>query len=218
MSGPPFPRSPGPSANEIGNFQIGVSPIGTITAFDVWDTVIAQYANSTKIDQILTAYAAAMDMTETFDNFYDFIWNVYTAQGPGLDIWGRIVGVVRTLGISPGSYFGFKEAESWTGFGQGIFYSGASGVTNNIILNDTDFRLLILAKAAANVCDGSIPAINAILLALFPGQGDCYVQDNLNMTMTFVFTFPLTAVQLAIVQNVVPQTVGVSATIEAPSS
>jgi hypothetical protein len=216
VSGPPFPRSGGPSSGAIDAFTIGVSPIGTISAFDVFDTIIAQYANSTRLTSILTSYADAMDMTENFDNFYDFIWNVDTAQGVGLDIWGRIVGVSRTLGISPGTFFGFQEADSWTGFGQGIFYSGAGGITNNIVLDDPSFRLLILAKAASNICDGSIPAVNAILLALFPGRGDCYVRDNLNMTQTFVFTFPLTEVQIAIVQAVGPTTVGVSANIQVP--
>ena len=220
MSGPPFPAPPGPESNAIGAFEIGVSPVGTIAAFTVWDTVIAQYANSSKIDQILTSYAAAMDMTENFDNFYDFIWNVNTAQGVGLDIWGRIVGVSRTLQLPSGSgtFFGFNEAMSWQGFGQAPFYGGGNPLTSNVVLLDPDFRTLILAKAAANICDGSIPAINAILLALFPGRGDCYVTDLGNMTMTYTFTFPLTPPELAIVETsgALPTPAGVSATVVVP--
>ena len=39
--------------------------------------------------------------------------------------------------------------------------------------------------------------------------------DGLNMTMTYTFRFPLTPVQLAIVQNsgVLPRTSGVAATV-----
>lgn len=220
MSGPPFPPSPGPGSNAIGDFTIGVSPVGTISAFTVWPTIIAQYANSGSLDQILTSYAAAIDQTANFDSFFDMIWNVLTAQGYGLDVWGRIVGVSRTLQLPAGSgtYLGFEESGSWSGFNQAPFYGGSSTLTNNVSLDDADFRTLILAKAASNICDGSIPAMNAILLALFPGQGDCYVTDNGNMTMTYTFTFTLTPTQLAIVTNsgALPTPAGVSASVVVP--
>jgi len=32
------------------------------------------------------------------------IWNIQTARGVGLDIWGRIVGVTRVLQVSSGIY------------------------------------------------------------------------------------------------------------------
>jgi hypothetical protein len=127
------------------------------------------------------------------------------------------VGVRRTLNL-PGSvpYLGFKEAgSSWTGFGQGGFYSGGS-ISTNYDLSDADFRTLIYAKAAGNVSDGSIPALNQILLTLFPGRGKCYVQDNLNMSMVYVFEFALSIVELAILgqSGVLPTPCGVAVTIE----
>jgi hypothetical protein len=217
MSGPPFPGPPGVGSNQIGDFQIGLSPIGTIPAFDVWTTIISQYSNSDRLDAILTSYATAMDMTEPFDDFYDFEFNVLTAQGYGLDVWGRIVDVSRTIQLpsGSGSYLGFEEAgSSWSGFGQAPFYSGGT-LTNNVSLADADYRTLILAKAAANICDGSIPAINAILLALFPGSGDCYCTDLGNMQMQYVFKFALTPIQLAIVENsgALPTPVGVASSV-----
>jgi len=216
MSGPQYPPPPFPNSNEIGGFAIGVSPIGDIAPFNPWSTVIDQYANSDTIDGLILSFNAAMDQTQNFDNFFDFMWNVLTAQGYGLDAWGRIVGVTRTLQL-PGSvaYLGFEEAMSWTGFNQGSLYSGGA-VTSNFNLSDSDFRTLILAKALGNVSDGSIPSVNAILLALFPNQGRCYVQDNLNMSVTYVFEFPLTPVQLAIVaqEGVLPTAAGVAVTIQ----
>lgn len=214
MSGPPYPHpNPAPGSNAIGTFQIGVSPIGTIPTFDFWTTVIAQYANSPILTGMIESFNAAMDLTKPLDSFYDLVWNVLTAQGWGLDVWGRIVGVSRTVAVPGGSLatFGFEEAgSSWTGFGQGGFYSGGS-VTNTITLSDTDFRLLILAKAATNVCDGAIPSINSILLGLFPGRGDCYVADGQDMSLTYVFKFGLNPIELAIVETsgVLPSPAGV---------
>jgi hypothetical protein len=203
-TGPPYPRyAPGfePGSNGIGQFQIGVSPIGELSPYDEWASVISQYANSPILTAMISSFNAAVDQTENIEDLYDMVWNVLTAEGWGLDVWGRIVGVIRTLHLPGGAtnYIGFNEAgSSWTGFGQGGFYSGGA-LTENYVLADNDFRRLVLAKAATNICDGSIPAINAILLRLFPLRGNSYVIDGLDMTMTYRFEFPLTPVELAIV-------------------
>jgi Protein of unknown function (DUF2612) len=217
MTGPPYPRyAPGatPGQNAIGIFQIGVSPIGDIPPFDYWTTVISQYANSPILIAMIDSFNAAMDQTLNIDNFYDMVWNIQTAEGYGLDVWGRIVNVSRTLAFpsAAASYLGFEEAGmSWTGFGQGSFFSGSSATTTNFNLLDVDYRRLILAKAAGNISDGSIPSINAILLGLFPLRGACHVVDHLNMTADYYFPFPLSAVELAILlqSNVLPNPQGV---------
>lgn len=213
MSGPTYPHpNPAPGSNAIGIGAIGIMQIGDIPTFQVWSTIISQYANSPTLTGIITSFNAAADLTAVFDSFYDLMWNILTAQGYGLDVWGRIVGVQRAISI-PGTvqYLGFEEAgSSWTGFGQGGFYGGGL-LTQNFLLNDTDFRKLILAKAAGNISDGSIPSINAILLALFPNRGACYVVDGLNMTLTYTFRFALTPAEVAIVSqlNVLPNPCGV---------
>jgi len=221
-AGAPYPHpNPAPGSNAIGSFQIGVSPIGTIPSFDPWATIISQYGNSQAIDGIITAFNAAMDQTANFDTFYDVWWNVATAQGVGLDRIGRVVNVSRTVQIPLGTqdFFGFNEANdpTFVGFGQAPFSSGGT-LTSNTTLVDSDYRTLIYAKMAANICDGSIKSINGILLTLFPNRGNCYVTDGENMTMTYTFTFALTPIELAIVQEsgVLPKPVGVAATVVQP--
>lgn len=228
-TGPPYPRVD-PASNAIGRFTIGKSPIGTIPPFDVWTTVISQYANSTVLTTLITNFFAYLDQTKNFDDFFDLIWNVDTAQGYGLDVWGRIVGVNRILEvITPGTYFGFEEATDAVGFGQAPFYNGHP-LTSNYILSDQAYRQLILTKAMANISMCSIPALNQMLLTLFPNRGNCYVTEgyqqgpwfgfeeagdakgfnqaqfyggqNINhMIMTYTFEFQPTPVEMAIVQN-----------------
>ena len=218
MSGPPYPHpNPAPGSNAIGFFDIGASPIGDIPDFDVWTSIISQYANSPILDAMITAFNAAADMTENLDNFYDMVFNVLTAEGYGLDVWGRIVGVSRTLNVpGSGQYFGFGSGGTspWTGFGGAGFYAGVQ-ITNNVVLTDAQFRPLVLAKAATNIWDGSMPAFNAILLALFKGRGTCYVADGLNMSITLTFQFALTALDAAIVTSsgVLPQPIGVTVNV-----
>ena len=210
-----FPAFPPPGSNAIGKFTIGVSPIGTIQPFVWQETVIAQYANSPTITQLIANMNAYLDQTANFDAFFDLIWNVDTAQGRGLDIWGRIVGVNRTLTVATGSFFGFEEALPGSlPWNQGVFYSGGS-LTGNFNLSDDAYRVLILAKAAFNICDGSIPAINQILMNLFGQSGICYVVDTGGMAMTYKFNFSLSPVQTSIILNsgVLPTPCGVAATI-----
>ena len=212
----PYPHpQPVPGSNAIGSFVVGVSPIGTITPWDPFITVLSQYGSSPILLGLITSYNAAIDMTANFDLLFDDAWWIDSAQGEGLDSLGRIVGVQRTLQL-PGmaEYLGFQEAgSSWTGFGQGIFYSGGS-ITTNYDLDDTDFRRLILAKAATNIWDGSIEGMNSILLALFAGRGAspvAYVADGLDMSITLTFSFPLQPLDLAIIQTagVLPNPTGV---------
>lgn len=51
-----------------------------------------------------------IDPAADFQSFYDYVWNVDTAQGFGLDDWGKIVGVSRYLQVPETDYFGFAEA------------------------------------------------------------------------------------------------------------
>jgi hypothetical protein len=229
-TGPPYPIVNPPPPNGIGFFTIGVSPVGELSAFDIWETVQSQYANSAIITTLLTNFAAWIDQTENFENFFDLIFNVDTAIGYGLDVWGRIVGVNRVLQIStPGSYFGFEESGEASGFNQASFYAGAP-LTSNYILSDQAYRELILMKAFANISSCAIPVLNHMLMTLFPRRGNAYVTEGLTegpwfgfeestdglgfnqatfyngqvinrMVMTYTFDFALSPVELAIVKN-----------------
>jgi hypothetical protein len=212
-TGPPYPPT---APGDIGEFIIGVSAIGGGRAFDFWKTVISQYANSPILIQLLINLEECISPKQNFDAFFDNIWNIDTAQGYGLDVWGRIVGVVRTLHVATGDFFGFKGPGGVSGepFNQAPFYNGDS-LTSNFNLTDDAFRQLIFAKALANISDGSIKSINAILRSLFPGRGNCYVADGLDMTLTYTFEFVLSPVEQAIVgqSGVLPKSTGVFASV-----
>lgn len=218
MTGPPYPPDPAPGSNAIGEFIIGVSGVGTIRPFDPLRTVISQYANSPIINQLIANFDDYVDQTVNMEAFFDLVWNVDTAQGWGLDVWGRIVGVSRVVQVVGGDvFFGFAQAvgnNNIDTFGAAPFYSGTPQ-TSNFTLTDSAYRTLIFAKALANISDGSIAGINQILLNLFPGRGNCYVTDGLDMTMTYTFEFALSPVELTIVSTsgVLPKPAGVSATV-----
>lgn len=218
MTGPPYPPSPSAGSNPIGSFVIGTSPIGDLPAFSIWATVLSEYANSPTLSQIIQDMDVWIDPTAEIDTFFDDIFNISTAVGYGLDVWGRILNVGRAITlIGTQNYVGFNEGNYPSFNSVYPFYVGAPA-NQNALLSDANYRGVLLAKAAANICNGSITAINAIMLALFPHRGACYVVDGGNLTMELQFTFPLTAIEQAIVTQtgVIPIPAGVAATLVLP--
>lgn len=74
-----------------------------------------QYAASPVIQKLIEDRKSYFDASWQ-QQFYDVIWNVDTAQGYGLDIWGRIVVIGRNVTIDTADpTFGYHEA--WSGSG-----------------------------------------------------------------------------------------------------
>ena len=164
-------------------------------------TVLSQFGNSPKLLALINSFNDAIDPSTDIDSFVTEIWDISTATGYGLDVWGRIVGVSRSLYIpgAAGKSFGFTEAGTLGAdpFNQSPFYSGVL-VSGNFDLSDTFFRRLILVKAFANISDRSIPSFNAALLQMFPNRGNAYVADIGSMTAQLRFGFILSPVERAI--------------------
>jgi len=77
--------------------------------FKIEDTIASQYANSPRLMLIIQELHNAIDPTKNIQDFYRLIWNLETAQGAGLDIWGRIVGINRNGALLNGVYNGSAE-------------------------------------------------------------------------------------------------------------
>lgn len=224
MTGPAYPRVEPPRIDS-GADTLPASP------FDVWSTIASQYANSPVLTGIIEGFSDNIDPSSLFADFYERVWNIDTAEGWGLDVWGRIVDVPRAITVAGAAeYFGFSEDPGSSGFGFGTFSVGTQ-ITANYIMADGLYRNAILAKGLANITDGSIPALNRILRTLFPGRGNAYVKeiypdtsylgfsesadsssfgfgtffsDNIfqySMAMQYVFDFDLTAAELSLVNS-----------------
>lgn len=207
----------------------GIPAVGTLFDFEV--TVISQYANSPTILQLCNNLNQYIDQSANFANFFNFVWNVDTAVGFGLDIWGKIVGVSRLLQIPNSTqYVGFYQPsesqpdQDWTPAGSsqppynnppvgGAFYTGYNA-TEAYLLPDDAYRQLILAKAFANITSTTAPAINQILQNLY-GPGSAWVLNTGSMAISYNLSFTPTAIQLAILEQsgVIPTPPGVSVVI-----
>lgn len=174
-----------------------------------------QYAASPVIQQLISDRASYFPNSWQ-DQFYNNIWNINTAQGIGLDIWGRIVVIGRNIQIPIVNYFGFTTTppQTWDPFGQESFYTGPASTTT-FALADNAYRVLILAKALANIAKDDAKSLNKILKQLFPGRGRAWVNDLGSMAMRFNFEFVLEPWEMAVLTTggVLPRPAGVGVTI-----
>jgi hypothetical protein len=160
---------------------------------NIKDTILAQYANSPTITALIQNFNDAVDPLQDLNSFYNSIWDITTATGYGLDVWGKIVGISRSipLPLAPATC--------------GIAVCGVSvcGDTTTIAqrstnLDDAEYRNLILIKAFGNISPATIPSINNQLRTYAAGRGPAWVHDVGNMRMSYYCDFPLTPVDVAI--------------------
>ncbi|MDE1906082.1 MAG: DUF2612 domain-containing protein [Rhodospirillales bacterium] len=182
-------------------------------------TLLAQYANSPTISGLVEAMNQWLDPSADLESFRSMIWDVSTAQGYGLDVWGKIVGVSRLLTVvNTQSTFGFKEQYLSTSptnpntFGFAPFYAGVT--TGTYSLPDASFRTLIYVKALANITNCTAPSLNRLLSLLFASRGAVFVQDSGGMQISLVCNFTLSPVDLSILASAaVPRPAGVLVSI-----
>ena len=166
---------------------------------NVEETIISQYGNSATITQLVRNIDLYLDPRADFDTFFSYVWNVETAQGFGLDTWGRIVQVERSINVpadtpNPGMF---------------PFTSGVYQMT------DDQYRTVILIKALANITNCTADGLNQLLSNLFATRGRCYVRDTGSMSMVYTFEFWLEPFEYVIITQyqVAPRPAGVLASV-----
>jgi len=172
--------------------------------FDVKQTIVSQFTNSPTLSALVANMDSYINPAANIQAFYDKVWNIDTASGFGLDIWGRIVDVSRYLKIPYSEkYFGFSSPAGASGvpFGQGVFAPPIQNQTTTYQLTDDAYRRLILCKCLSNIVEVNAPAVNQLLQKLFPGRGRCYVNNLGGMNVRYVFEFNLLPYEQSIVTS-----------------
>lgn len=166
---------------------------------DVSQTIQSQYAASPHITRLVENLNAILDPQSDIALFFRTIFDVSTAEGVGLDIWGQIVGVHRQMNVEAvEECFGF-EGSNLEPFNQGIFYEKdlAVGVYS---LTDDAFRTLILWKAWANIATADMATLNDLLQKLFPTK-IIFAQETGVMQIRITSASPLEPYERAILRT-----------------
>ena len=155
---------------------LNVRELENIREFTAY-TIQSQYAASKKILGLAAQYQAQIDPHLDVDLFYRKMFDIYTAEGVGLDNWGVILQMGRTI----------MDPDTGT----------------NITLTDDYYRLLLLYKAMGNISASTAAAQNALLAMLvntgiagFPRAA--YVLEVDTMVIRWVFEDFLDEIQTAV--------------------
>ena len=101
--------------------------------------ILTQYSGSPTIVQLLSDFRDNIDPQADINLFVEKVMNIDTADGIGLDILGKIIGMARV-----------------------VRYGGET-----ITLTDNLYRRLLMYKAFANISDSTMATMNKMLNLLF---------------------------------------------------
>ena len=140
-------------------------------AFDINETIQSQYGDSPHIKGVIQNFYEYVNPQKDIDLIYDKMINIQTAEGYGLDVWGRIVGISREYVAIDDQYdyLGFDNTpynmDRIETFNNAPFYKVVNG---KIQLQDDAYRTYILIKALINISNVSLNSLNYIFSQLFP--------------------------------------------------
>lgn len=143
-------------------------------SFDIDETIQSQYAASPTITALARSIWKVINPADDIELFYSKMFNPDTAEGVGLDVWGRIVAMPReyTAVDVNSEYLGFNPPdgvinERAAPFNQAPFYSE---ITGKVRLSDNAYRVYIFLKALVNIGNSSLAGLNQMLHMLLPDK------------------------------------------------
>ena len=171
--------------------------------FDINETIQSQYAASPHITNLVNAFWNSLNPEADIELFYKKVFNPDTAEGMGLDVWGRIVAIGReyltTDTTNP--YWGYKlpeiADERVQNFGNAPYYKKINGTVR---LTDTAYRLYIFLKAMINIGDGTLASLNKMIRYLFPND-TVYIIHTDTMVLRLVVESPISQADLDALLN-----------------
>lgn len=126
-------------------------------------------------------------------NWIRDVFDMRTANEFGLSVWSIILDLPLFTSSKPDSItkptFGFDNAY-FKNFDRGNFSSKTGGTTS---LPLETKRLALRLRYFGLTTSGTVPEINRFMNYLFANYGRVVLEDNQNMTQTYVFFFPVTS-------------------------
>lgn len=151
-----------------------------IAPFNPLDTVLSQYKSSPTIVQLVENLDQQINPAANFQMFYDYVWNISTAQGFGQDILGRIVNMPRQISNVPAIY-------------------PSTSTPGTVSLTDAQYQIALLVKAWSNISNSSASGINNGLRIFARGRGNAFVQRAGTMKIRYTFYFAPEPYEYAII-------------------
>jgi len=187
--------------------------------------IIIQYKNKEKAYKTIKLFVKELFANDIYFKVQD-AFNLETAIGVQLDILGKYVGIDRFYkgqdleGEDFFSMTNYDDDPAQKGFSDYSNYESKSGrfliyaniLSNNLKLNDDDFRFLIKLKIIQNSIDHSHKTIDESIKDFF--GSDIIPSSKLNMTMDyFIPSDASELINVAIEKNILPRPMGVGLSV-----
>ena len=160
-------------------------------------TVQSQYAASPRILALAAQYWQLLDPTPSADLMISKMIDPSTAEGYGLDVWGRIVGIKRALVPVGGDYLAFAPPANVTN-PDGNSWDNApfNPVNASGYASDAIYRVYVYVKAMLNIGNGSLADLNRYFSLLFPDSGIKIIHSGTMIIRVLDFSARLTAADI----------------------
>lgn len=179
-----------------------------VTPADLITTkLISQYANSEKILRLANGVRSIFSNAKLIKDWYNIVYNIKTAKGFGLDIWGKILNQGRN----------FVYTNPNTGVQTNYYLKGALTVDGTYISADEveeTYRKVLFMKAISLITNATEKSINELLQFYFEGRRVYVVQYD-TMKLRYVFEAVVNKLEKSIFQSdLLPKPTGVGATFQ----
>lgn len=193
--------------------------MSTIQPFDPFADIerglLWQYEAAVRLRALVEAKQAWFDgaQGQFWTDWYRDVFDLRTANDFGLSVWAFILDL-PLLAYAPAS--GDRPVWGFGAFNLNFFDGNFGRDTDAALsLSTAQRRLALRLRFFQLTTRGSVTEVNAFLAYLFGAEGVVYVLDGLDMTATYVFTFPPDAALLFVLQNfdLLPRPAGVQVNI-----
>lgn len=174
--------------------------------------MLSQYANSPKYVAIYNGLCEIFSNAKTMEDWYNVVFNLKTASGYGLDIWGKI--------LNQGRQFSYEEG----GVTQYVFLGGEQtidGITYSAEYMEEMYRMALFLKALTYITNCTLASLNSLLQYYFrdrinaENKQNVYVINYGTMEIRYVFQFYVSKIEKSIfTSDVMPRPTGVLANFE----
>jgi len=171
--------------------------------------MISQYANSPKIVKLVDGLTGMFSNAKLIKDWFDIVYNLKTAKGFGLDIWGRILNQGRN----------FVYTNPVSGVETDYYLRGNMTIDGTYFsadqIEDT-YRTILFMKALSYITNATENSLNELLQFYFSERGGkCYVIQYGTMKIRYVFEFPVNKLEKSIfTSDVMPKPTGVGISYE----
>ena len=167
--------------------------------------MISQYANSPKFVALVDGLRAMFNNAKLIGDWYNIVYNLKTAKGFGLDIWGKIL----NQGCS------FKYTNQTTGVVTEYYLKGeitVDGTTFSAEEVEELYRKILFMKVISLITNATDKSLNELLQFYFDGRRVYVIQYD-TMKLRYVFEIAVNKLEKSIfTSGLLPKPTGVGAT------